>query len=220
MAWLRVAAKDVRVELRARDALLPILLTGLLVVLVGVLAFHDVEDRAVVASGVVWMGLAFAAATGLARAFLAERDRGTLDTLLVLPVDRSSVYLGKAAAGLCTLLAVALLILPTYLLASGDPLPSQWPGLLLVVVLGCAGLAATGTMLSLLAAQARSRDLLMPVLLFPLVVPVLIATTHGTMDLLRGAPFAEWRPEVLTLLGYDVAFVAASALLFETAVGA
>jgi heme exporter protein B len=216
--WLRVAAKDVRVELRSRDTLVPVALTGLLVVVVGVLAFHDVEDRAVVAAGVIWMGLAFAAATGLARSFLSERDRGTLDTLLALPLERSSLYLGKAAAGLATLLVVALLALPTYLLASGDPVPAQWPGLLLVVVLGCAGLAAAGTMLSLLAAHARSRDLLMPVLLFPLVVPVLIATTHGTLDVLRGAPFAEWQPEVLLLLGYDVAIVAVSALLFEQAV--
>ena len=217
-AWARVAAKDVKAELRSRETLLPVLLTGLLVVLVGALAFHDVHDRPVVAAGVVWMGLAFAAATGLARSFLAERDRGTLDTLLTLPVDRASVYLGTAAAGLCTLLAVAALVLPTYLLASGDPLPAaRWPGLLLLVLLGCAGLAAAGTMLSLLAEQARSRDLLMPVLLFPLVVPVLIATVHGTLDVLRGEPFAAWRPEVLLLLGYDVAVLAASALLFDHA---
>lgn len=214
--WLRVAAKDLRVELRARETLLPLALTALLVVAVGALAFHDVHERSAVAAGTLWIGLAFAAATGLARSFGAERDRGTLDTLLSLPLDRSAVYLGKALASLASLLVVALLVLPL-LFAAGAPFPAQWAALLLVVLLGCAGLAATGTMLSLLAAQARGRDLLLPVLLLPLVVPLLIAAVHGTLDLLDGRPFAEWRPELLLLLGYDVAFAAASALLFESA---
>lgn len=218
--WMRIAAKDVRTELRARETLVPVLLTGLLVVLVGMLSFHHAEDRAMVAASIVWMGLAFAAATGLARSFGSERDRGTLDTLRSLPVDRSAVYVGKVAASLALLLVVAALLLPTYLLATGDPLPALWPALVLLVALGCLGLAACGTMLSLLAAHARGRDLLLPVLLFPLVVPVIIATTHGTLDILRAEPFAEWRPEILLLAGYDVAFLAAGALLVDQAVGA
>lgn len=216
-AWLRVAAKDARIELRARETLLPVLLTALLVVLTGVLALHDVHDRAVVASGVLWMGLAFAAATGLARAFGAERDHGTLDLLLALPAARGSVYVGKTAASFALLLVVALLVLPIYALVSGDPVPDAWPGLLLLVTLGSLGLAATGTMLSLLVAQARTRDLLLPALLLPLAVPVLIAATHGTHDLLAGEAFEAWRPELLLLAGYDLAFLAAGTLLVEQA---
>lgn len=217
-AWARVALKDLRAELRSRETLLPVLLTALLVVLAGALALHDVHDRPVVAAAVLWMGLTFAAATGLARSFGGERDRGTLDTLLVLPTQRASVYLGKATAGLALLLVAALVVLPCYLLVSGDPLPAAWPGLALLVLLGCAGLASVGTMLSMLAAQARTRDLLLPALLLPLAVPILISATHGTLDLLRGEPFAQWRPELLLLLGYDVAFLAASALLFDEAI--
>lgn len=216
-AWLRVAAKDLRAELRSRETLLPVILTALLVVLAGALALHDVHDRPVVAAGVLWMGLSFAAATGLARSFGSERDRGTLDLLLVLPTPRASVYLGKTLAGLAVLLVAALVVLPSYLLVSGDPIPTAWPGLALLVLLGCAGLAAVGTMLSMLAAQARTRDLLLPALLLPLAVPILISATHGTLDVLHGEPFAQWRPEVLLLLGYDVAFLAASSLLFDEA---
>lgn len=219
-AFGRLCAKELRVELRSRETLLPVLLVAFLVVAVGLLSFHEVGARAAVASGVLWTGLAFAASLGLARAFGAERDRGTLDTLLTLPVDRSGLYLAKAVAGFLTILVVGLVVLPAYLVVSGDPWPPGWPALLALLVLGAAGLAATGTLLSVLAAQTRTRDLLLPVLLLPLLVPLLIAAVHGTLDVLGGAGFASYRPELMLLAGYDVAFLAASSLLFETAVGA
>lgn len=218
MSWVAVARKDLAAEWRSRDTLVPLVLLALLVGAVGLLAFHDVHDRAVVASAVVWTALAFSAALGLARSFGSERDRGTLDTLLALPIDRAALFFGKAAASLALLLATAVVVVPAYLLASGDALPPA--AFLLLIALGCVGLAATGTVLSALAAQARTRDLLMPVLLFPLLVPLLIAAIHGTQDVLRGEPFDAWRPELMLLLGYDLAFLAAGALLFEQAVGA
>lgn len=217
MSWARVAMKDIRIEARSRGTLVPVLLMGLLVVAVGVLSYHEVHERDAVAAGILWTGLSFAAALGLARAFGSEADRGTLDTLLSLPMDRASLYLGKTVASFALVLAAALVVLPAYLLASGDAFAPSWTGLLALVVLGSLGLAATGTMLSILTAQARSRDILLPVLLFPLLAPLLIATVHGTLDVLAGEPFAAWRPEVLLLAGYDLAFLAASALLFDAA---
>lgn len=220
MSWARVAAKDLRVELRSRETLVPVLLMGLLAASVGLLAYHDVHEPAVVGAGVVWTALAFAGGLGLARAFGAERDRGTLDPLLALPMDRAALYLGKTAASFATLLLAALVVMPVALFLVEAPAAAAWLGLLALVVLGALGLAASGTMLSVLTAQARGRDVLLPVLLFPLLAPLLIASVHGTADVLSGAPFGEWRPELLLLAGYDVAFLAASALLFETAVGA
>lgn len=217
MSWLAVAQKDLSAELRSRETLVPLLLLALLVGAVGMLAFHEIRDRAVVASAIVWTALSFSAALGLARSFGAERDRGTLDTLLALPIDRVALFLGKATASFALIGATALVVVPAYLLASGDPLPSA--PFLAFLLLGCIGLAATGTILSAIAAQARTRDLLMPVLLFPLLVPLLIATVHGTQDVLRGEPFAEWRPELMLLMGYDLAFLAVGALLSEQAVG-
>lgn len=219
-AWLDLAAHDLRVEARSRDTLVPLLLTGLLVATVGLLAYHDVAERASVASGVTWSALAFAAALGLSRAFGAEQDRGTLDTLLTLPVARSSLYLAKAASGFVLMLTLAFVVVPLYLLASGDTVAGSWLALGLILVLGALGLSVTGTMLSMLTAQARAREALLPVLLFPLLIPLLIATLHGTLAILQGEPFDAWRPELFVLAGYDIAFLAASALLFEQAVGA
>lgn len=214
--WWLLARKDLRAELRARETLVPLLLLTLLVGAVGMLAFHDVHDRALVASAIVWTALAFGSALGLARAFGQERDRGTLDTLLALPIDRIALFAGKTAASLALLLATALVVIPAYSLASGELILGA--PMLLFVLLGCVGLAATGTLASALAAQTRTRDLLLPVLLLPLLVPLLIAAIHGTQDTLRGEAFAEWRPELLLLVGYDLAFLAVGALLMDQAV--
>lgn len=220
MSWVAIARKDLLAEARGKDTLLPVLLTSLLVAAIGLLAFHDADDRADVGSAIVWTSLAFAAGLGMARAFGAERDRGTLDTLLTLPLSRASVLAGKIASGLVLVLLAALVVVPAFLLADGAALPPAWPALLAFLLLGALGLATTGAMLSALSSQARSRDLLLPVLLFPLLVPLLIAAVHGSADVLRGEAFAEWRPELLLLAGYDLAFLAASALLIEQAVGA
>lgn len=216
-SWLAIAQKDILAEARSRQTLVPLLLLALLVGAVGVLAMHEVEDRAVVASAILWTALSFAAALGLARAFGTERDRGTLDTLLALPLDRTALFVGKTLASFVLLLATAVFALPVYALASGDAVVA--PALLLFIGLGALGLAATGTTLSAIAAQARTRDLMLPVLLLPLVVPLLIAAVHGTQDVLRGAAFDTWRPELTLLVGYDIAFLAAGALTMEQAVG-
>lgn len=216
MSWLAVALKDMRSEARSRETLVPLLLLALLVGTVGLLAFHDVDDHAVVASAVVWTSLSFASALGLARAFGTERDRGTLDTLLSLPIDRAALFFGKATASSGLLFATALVVVPVYYIVSGDAMPPA--AFLVFVALGAVGLALVGTIASALAAQARTRDLLMPVLLFPLLVPLLIAAIHGTQDVLRGAAFEEWRPELMLLVGYDLAFAAVGALLFDQAV--
>lgn len=220
MSWLVVARKDLLAEARGKDTIVPVVLTSLLVATVGLLAFHDVHDEASVGAGVLWTSLAFASAIGLARAFGAENDRGTLDTLLALPISRASLLAGKIASGFALLAVAALVVTPVYLVAGDAAIPAAWPALLLVLALGGLGLATTGAMLSALSTQARSRDLLLPVLLFPLIAPLLIAAVHGTADILAGLPFAQWRPELLLLAGYDLAFLAVSMLLIEQAVGA
>lgn len=220
MTWAALVAHEVRLEARTREALVPALLVGLLVVLLGALAFHDVEERHRVAGGVLWLGLVFASSLVSTRAFAAEQDRGTLDVLLTLPVARGGVYLAKALAHALVLLVLALVLAPTYLVASGEGLPASWPALALLLPLGIVGLAATGTLLGALVARSRSREMLLPVLLLPLLVPLVVATVHASADVFAAAPFEEYRGELLVLAGYDVAFLAASFLLFESVVGA
>lgn len=213
---LAIAAKDARVELRSREVLTATLLLGFLVVAIGLLAFRARAGDPDVASGVLWIGLAFAASLGFGRAFLAEKDRSTWDALLALPVERGSLFLGKALANLGVLALVALVACPAYVAFAGAAFSPASLGLFAVVLaLGLVGLAAAGTILAALAAETRARETLVPVLLAPVALPLLVAGVSGTRDALAGAGFPDVQGEILLLLGYDLAVAAASWLLFE-----
>lgn len=202
-------------ELRARDALLPLALLTLLVLAVGVLAYHERAGEPETLAAILWSALALAASVGGARAFVAERERGTLGPMLALPVERSTLYLSKVVVASLTLLVVGALAIGAQR-ALGAAAPSSWPALGAILVLGAVGLAATTTMVGALAAQARSRDVLLPILALPLLVPLLISAVHGTVHALEGD---SWRAEALVLLGYDVAFLGVSALLVDEVLG-
>lgn len=216
MPALRLAAKDLLVEARAKESFTAMLVLALLVATVGLLAFRDAADAPAVAAGVLWAGLAFAASLGYARSFLAERDRGTWDALLALPVERGTIYSGKVLVNYAVTLVVAALALPAYLFLAGHAVGLA--GALIValaVALGALGLAASGTILAALAAATRARETLLPVLLVPVVLPVLIAGVGVTRAALAGEGWPAVQGGILLLAGYDLAFLAASWLLFD-----
>lgn len=216
MSW-RLASRELRLEWRTREALLPLTLLSVLVVTVGLLSFHDHAGAPETSAAILWSALALAASVGSGRAFVAEADRGTLDPLLALPVERSSIYLAKATnATLVTLLVGAAAVALQMVLGASVP-AGAWLPLVAVVLLGALGLAATTTMVGALAAQARTRELLLPILALPLLLPLLISAVHGTHNALTGEPLAA---ELMVLAGYDIAFLGVSALLADEVLGA
>jgi heme exporter protein B len=142
-----------------------------------------------------------------------ERDRGCLDGLLLAPVDRSALYFGKALGNLAFMLIIEAIILPIYSILYNVNL--LHPGLMGVVLLGSIGYAAVGTLLSSMAVQARTRDVLLPILLFPVVLPVLVAAVKATNAVLLGLEAAELWPWLNLLIAYDVIFTAAAFMLFD-----
>jgi heme exporter protein B len=142
-----------------------------------------------------------------------EKDRGCLDGLLLAPVDRSAIYFGKAIGNLIFMLIVEAIVLPVYSLLYSVNLFN--PGLLLVIFLGSIGYVAVGTLLSSMAVQTRTRDVLLPILLFPLVIPVLIAAVKGSTGFLQGAAAVDIRPWINLLIVYDVIFVAVAFMVFD-----
>jgi heme exporter protein B len=142
-----------------------------------------------------------------------EKDRGCLDGLLLAPVDRSAIYFGKAAANFAFMLIVEAVVLPTYSLLYNVNL--LVPGLLGVILLGSLGYVAVGTLLAAMAVQARTRDVLLPILLFPVVLPVLVAAVKASQGFLLGFEPAEIMPWVNLLLVYDVVFLAVAWMVFD-----
>jgi len=209
-----VVWKDLSAEWRSRELLTAMLVFALLVILIFNFALElDARARASVTSGVLWVTFAFAGTLGLNRSMATEKDRGCLDGLLLAPVDRSAIYFGKAIGNLIFMFVVELIVLPIYSVLYNINLFR--PGLLLVILLGSIGYVAVGTLLSTMAVQARTRDILLPILLFPLVVPVLIAAVKASGGFLQGVPWNEVSTWINLLIVYDVIFVAVAFMFFD-----
>jgi heme exporter protein B len=211
---LAVLWKDLAAELRSRELLSAMLIFALLVILIFNFALElDAQARASVTSGVLWVTFAFAGTIGLNRSLAMEKDRGCMDGLLLAPVDRSAIYFGKALGNLVFMFIVEAIVLPVYSLLYNTNL--FHPGLLLVVALGSVGYVAVGTLLASMAVQTRTRDVLLPILLFPLVIPVMISAVKASAGFLQASPLGEITPWLNLLAVYDVIFVAAAFMVFD-----
>jgi heme exporter protein B len=209
-----VVWKDLATELRSRELLSAMLVFSLLVILIFNFALElDARARATVTSGVLWVTFAFAGTLGLNRSMAMEKDRGCLDGLLLAPVDRSAIYFGKAIGNLIFMLLVELIVLPLYSLLYNINLFQ--PGLLLAILLGSIGYVSVGTLLATMAVQTRTRDVLLPILLFPLIVPVLIAAVKASGGFLEGLEITEIMPWLNLLIVYDIVFIAVAFMTFD-----
>ena len=204
--------KDVLAEARTREVLSATLLFSLLVLVIFNFAFElRIENVATVAPGVYWVTLTFASVLALGRAFAREVDRGTLEGLLLTPVDRGALYVAKLLATLTFMIVVAAVTLPVFVGLFN--LRLDWPLTIVVTLLGTFGLAAVGTLLAALAASTRAREVMLPLLLFPLAVPLLIATVRATAQALGSQE--DNHPWLGLLAAYDAIFLAVSLLVFD-----
>lgn len=206
--------KDLATELRSRELLSAMLVFALLVILIFNFAIElEPNLRSTITPGVLWVTFAFAGTLGLNRSMAVEKDRGCLDGLLLVPVDRSAIYFGKALSNLAFMLIVAIIVLPVYNVLYNINVFS--PGLLLVILLGSTGYVAVGTLLSSMAVQTRTRDVLLPVLLFPVIVPVLLSAVKASGGFLQNLPMNEIWPWLNILIVYDVIFTAIAFMVFD-----
>ncbi len=216
---LIIAAKDVRAELRSRTALLSALVFAALVLVV----FNFARDPTAVAAGVLapsvlWVTFALAAMVAMNRGFMIERENAALDGLLLAPLPREALFLGKLLANLAFVGAVELVTLPLFTLFFNINLWSRLPGFLAVTVLATIGFVAVGTIFSAMAVRTRFAELLLPVLLLPFMVPPLIGAVQVTSRLLDGRPLSEVWGWLRLLALYDVVFVTLCTLAFSAVV--
>ena len=205
--------KDVISEFRSREVLGAGLIFALLILVICNFALDLRADNAAeIAPGVLWIAFIFAGTLGLGRAFAAERDRGTLEGLLMAPIDRGALYLAKTVTNALLMVIVQLVSLPIFVVLFDVRL--AWLEALTVLALGTIGFSGVGTLMAAIAVNTRARDLMLPLLLFPLEVPVVIASVKATA-LALGAHPAEAIPWLQLLIGFDVVVVATAFLVFE-----
>jgi heme exporter protein B len=213
-AVLAIAWKDLAAELRSRELLSAMLVFSMLVLLIFYFALElDVKARTGITAGALWVTFAFAGTLGLNRSMAVEKDRGCLDGLLLAPVDRSAIYFGKAVSNLVFMLIVEAIVLPVYSILYNVNLFN--PGLIGVTLLGSVGYIAVGTLLAAMSVQTRTRDVLLPILLFPLVIPVLVAAVKASSGFLLALEMSEILPWLNILIVYDVIFIAVAFMVFD-----
>ncbi len=213
-AVFAIVWKDLAAELRSRELLGAMLVFALLVILIFNFALElAVRTMETVIAGVLWVTFTFAGTLGLNRSMSIEKDRGCLDGLLLAPVDRSALYFGKTLGNLIFMFIVEAIVLPISSVLYGVSLFD--PMLLVVILLGSLGYAAVGTLLASMAVQARTRDVLLPILLFPIVLPIVVAAVKASNGILQGFAMAEIWPWLNILIAYDVIFIAVAFMVFD-----
>ena len=217
----RIAWKDLRVELRSKEIVATMIFFGALLVVIYSFAFPNHDDKVVRASvpGMLWVAIAFTGTIALGRAFDRERENDTMRALLLSPVPRLAVFLGKAVAMAVLVLAVAVIVAPLLGLFLDAPLFDHAGELALVVVLGAVGIGIIGSVFAATLLKVRSRDVLLPVILYPLLVPLFVAGTKTTYALVEVHPNLEAAHYWISFLGiYDAAFLVLSMWVFESLV--
>jgi heme exporter protein CcmB len=216
----RVAWKDLRVELRSKEIVMTMIFFATLLVVIYSFAFPR-DDRAIrgAVPGMLWVALAFTGTIALGRAFDRERENDTMRALLLSPVPRLAVFVGKAAGMFALILAVAVVVVPLLAVWLNAPL-LKFPGeLTLAVVLGSLGIAFIGSVFAATLLKVRSRDVLLPVILYPLLVPLFVAGTKATASLVAEIPNVETAWFWIRFLGiYDAVFLVLSLWTFESLV--
>jgi len=222
-----LARKDLVIEARGRDTLPPMLVFSLAVTLLLAFTLPDTSRSSTrvvlpvgtasvadVLAGFLWVTVLFAGLVGFARSFDIERHEGVIDALLLIPLDRSGLYLAKAITNLAFIVVVELFLFPAFAVLFPVALSA---GLVAVTALVDVGFVAIGTLFAALAAQTRSRELMLPVLAFPVLVPVFIAAVELTSELFLGRPpgavvSAGWFG---ILIAFDLIYAVVGALMFE-----
>jgi heme exporter protein B len=220
MALLRqtflLLRKDLLLELRRRDSLLTMFFFGTLLLFVFHFSFDIAPDKvAEMAPALLWLAFLFTGTLGLAQLFNAERENHCLDALLLSPLDRGALFLAKTGFNLVLMVLVEVVVIPLFWILFNLSSWNLLPRIFIVSLLGTVGFCSLGTMMAAVTLRARARELLLPLVLFPLMIPVILGTIRCMENILRMGDFGEALPWLRLLLGFDVIFLTLGVLLFD-----
>lgn len=221
MAYLKavftILWKDILLELHTREVISSMVFFSILVVVVFNFAF-DLRGETLLryAPGVLWIAFIFAGVLGLNRSFLLEKEEGGIIGLMLSPIDRSAIYSGKVLSNFVFMLIMELITsVVFFFLYDFYFLYENIPSLLIILLLGTFGFSVIGTLFSGITVNTKAREILLPLLLFPILVPVIIASVSATGIVLRGEGLSEASKWLKLLIAFDILFVTLSITIFE-----
>jgi heme exporter protein B len=218
MRWARqvwaLVWRDFVVELRTRESLSTMLLFALITLVIFDFAFDlRVDNVREVAPGALWVAFTFAGILGLSRSLARDQEQGALEGLMLSPIGRGTIYVGKALANFLTMTLTEAILLPLFSALFDVPLIQG--NIMLIILLGTIGFVAMGTLLAAMAVNTRAREVLLPILLFPISVPVLLAAVKATGALLDGETLAAVSHWLRLIVVYDVVACVVAYLTFD-----
>jgi heme exporter protein B len=224
MKFIEIAKKDLKQEFRTKQMLNSMVIFALLVIVIFSFAFgnassifiKDINKKVVdlLAPGMLWIAFTFAGMLGLSRSFAGEKEEGCLEGLKLCPVDRAEIYNGKVISNAVLMFLMEITTIPIFVVLFNYDLKNI-PGLVLVIILGTFGFIFVGTLLSALTVNTRTREILLPVILFPVLIPVILSAVTATGTLLLSGDIFEISGELQILAIYDIIFFVVAQLVFE-----
>lgn len=215
-AILTIAWKDIISEFRSRETISSMLIFCLIVVVIFNFMFEPGSNLVKeMVPGILWVAITFAGILGLNRSFIYEVDQGCLQGLLLCPVDHYMLYLGKTIGNFFFMVIMEIIIVPLMIILFNLNIVHILLPLFLIILLGTLGFAAVGTVLSAISVNTRAREILLPVLLFPIAIPILLAAVKATGAVINEGTFASAQSWIRILAGFDIIFLVISSLLFE-----
>lgn len=224
MKFIEIARKDLKAEFRTKQMLNSMMIFALLVIVIFSFAFGNeasitipVLNRKItdlLAPGMLWIAFTFAGMLGLSRSFAGEKEEGCLEGLKLCPVDRSEIYNGKVVSNAVLMFLMEITTVPVFVMLFNYDIKNI-PGLALVAILGTFGFIFVGTLLSALTVNTRTREILLPVVLFPVLIPVILSAVTATGIMLASGEISDIAGELQILAVYDIIFFIVAQLVFE-----
>jgi heme exporter protein B len=224
MKFLEIAKKDLLAEFRTKQMLNSMVIFALLVIVIFSFAFGNeatiyipnLKKKIIdiLAPGMLWIAFTFAGMLGLSRSFAGEKEEGCLDGLKLCPVDRSDIYNGKVLSNAVLMFLMEIATVPIFIVLFSYDIKNL-PGLIVVIILGTFGFIFVGTLLSALTVNTRTREILLPVILFPVLIPVILSAVTATAVMLGNGDISDISGELQILVVYDIIFFVVAQMVFE-----
>ena len=208
--------KDFVTELKTRELLSAMFIFALLVILIFIFSINlSIVKASEVGPGILWVAFLFAGTIGLNRSFMLEKENGCLMGLMLVPADRTTIYFGKLISNLIFLSIMELFILPLFMIFFNIDLLSHLGPLLIVVFLGTLGFCALGTLLSSLSSNLKTREIMLPILLYPLLIPIVIGAVRMTGQILDGVELFDMMKWIGLTASFDIIYIGVSIMTID-----
>ena len=208
--------KDLLLELRTKEIIIPMFTFGLVIILIFSLSFNASQEiNHTFSPGLLWIIILFISSLGLHRMFVLEKEFDAFTLNLAAPIDRGVIFLSKVVSGTIILLIAEILIIPPFVIFLNLSIPSNWPIMILILIIGDLGIMSIGAIISGLSMRAKLSEILFPILFFPLVSPHVIACVKATNYWFKEIPFFNWQSWIYLMITFFIIFFLVGFMIFD-----